>query len=629
MRKLSNFTTLMAIMLIAACGGGDGFVDTSGGGNTGTNPDAPVAAAVTVVTSSPSLPSDAGQKVTISAIVRDANNVAVKGVSVILSSDSGILTVASPVTDDSGVVTATLTAGSDPSNRTIMVTAEASGVTDTVAVDVQGTRLSVAGPTALALGDNGVFSIVLVDAGGNGISGVDVNLSSSAGNTLSSPTVTTSTTGQATAQLTATTGGNDTVTATALSETAVSANLSVSDDNFVITQPVSTSGQPPFEIALGVNSPITLHWDIAGVNQGNRTVTFSSTRGTLDTATSITDVITGNATNGIVSSSAGFATITASVLDPTTNLPTVSTSAVVEFVANTPTSIDVQASPLTVGTGEVSAIVATVRDVNSNLVKGQLVSFSVLDVTGGQLSTSTSVTNSQGQAFTSYTASSTTSAKDGVAVTASLQALNISNTVNLTVGQRELFISIGTGNTIFEPNSADYRKEFSVRITDAVGNGVAGVTVQVGVLSDNYYEGFWKYNTSILVDKWERTQTAGPCKDEDINRNGFLDPGEDINGSGSIEAGNVANVVPQNGSGGSFVTDAAGSGLVDLIYSQEFARWVDVTISATTGVQGTEFEQTTSFQLPISASDVEDEFTQPPGIISPYGQQATCEAPDP
>ncbi|MFQ5609945.1 MAG: Ig-like domain-containing protein, partial [Woeseiaceae bacterium] len=129
MRKRIYFTALVAMLFVAACSGsGDGFI-----GNVvvppPTTPGGTITvSAVSVLASSPSLPSDAGQELNITVVVRDENNVAVGGVTVILSSDSGTLTVTDPVTDANGIVTATINSGGDPSNRAITISADANGV---------------------------------------------------------------------------------------------------------------------------------------------------------------------------------------------------------------------------------------------------------------------------------------------------------------------------------------------------------------------------------------------------------------------------------------------------------------------------------------------------------------------
>ena len=195
------------------------------------------------------------------------------------------------------------------------------------------------------------------------------------------------------------------------------------------------------------------------------------------------------------------------------------------------------------------------------------------------------------------------------------------DSVALTVANREVFISIGTGNEIFELNSAQYRKEYAIQVTDSTGAGVAGVTVQLSILSDFYYKGFWSLP---LTGPWQQTINAG-CVDEDFNRNGVLDPMEDTNFSGQIEAGNIATVSVQGVGGGTMTTDQNGFGIVDVIYPQEFARWLDVTLEARTSVQGTEFAEPNSFTLSILADDVTDRNASPPRQTSPFGVGFACD----
>jgi hypothetical protein len=601
MTKLSYLATLLIALALAACG--DSTI--SGTSGTGAGGTGAAVAGVNVLASSPTLPSTPGQNLTISVIVRDVNNVAMEGVTVILSSDSGILTIPDPVTDASGIVFALLNAGGDRTNRAITVTADANGVFGSVTVNVIGTTLAVSGPTALPQGDSATYTVVLADSSGIGIAGQTVDVSSSNGNTLAATSLTTDTGGQAQVDVTASAAGMDTLTAMALGLTATQ-DLNVSDDNFALTAPIADD-----EIVLNTVAQVELTWTISGVPQAGQTISFSSTRGALSSFTAVTNAA-GIATVTIASTNAGPAVITAS------NSAGTSTQVQVEFVADTPNSIDVQANPFTIGPGEQSSITAVVRDASNNLVKNAVVLFDLQDVTGGQLSVASAVTDSQGRAQTFYTASSTTSANNGVIITATVQANPaINNSVALTVAQRELFLSIGTGNSIFEPNTAQYRVEFAIQVSDSQGNGVEGVTVQAGILSNSYAKGFWFYD--VLASSWVQNITAAPCADEDVNRNGVLDAGEDFNSSGRIEAGNIATVAAQNGNGGTFISDSAGFGIVDVIYPQDHARWVEVTLEANTSVQGTEFAESSNFILPINGDDVDSENENPPGLISPFG----------
>src|SRR6202035_5838670 len=93
----------------------------------------------------------------------------------------------------------------------------------------------------------------------------------------------------------------------------------------------------------------------------------------------------------------------------------------VDFIATHPSAIAVQPNPSVIDVNAQSTITAVVRDAHNNLVEGQSVAFTLSDITGGSLSRASVLTNAQGEAQTIYTASSTTSAANGVGVTASVQ----------------------------------------------------------------------------------------------------------------------------------------------------------------------------------------------------------------
>ena len=604
MKRLLSILLATVAAIAVGCSGSSNSLTGQGGQTGGTGA---AVSSITVLTSSPTLPSDGSSPVDITALVRDANNNLVEGAFVAFVATSGGLTITQNTTDANGVATATLNNAGDPSLRTITVSAQVDNVTDATTVDVVGTTLNLTGPTSMVLGGMQTFTTTILDAGNNGVPGQTVAITSSLGNTLSSNSLTTDATGSAQFMLTANVGGTDTLTATALSLTTP-LPVNISSDSFAFITPTpSIPPTPPPEVNLNVNQVLEVQWLQSAVPVADgSTVNFSTTRGTLTAASDTT--LGGIATVGIQSANAGSATITASAPGgPTTTLD-------IEFVATMPNSIAVQASPTSIAPNEQSTITAVVRDPVNNLVKGVTVDFQLNDITGGLLSVGSAVTNSQGVAQTFYNSSSTTSAQDGVIVTATVQGTLISGMAALTVAQRELFISMGTGNEIFEPNSAQYRVEFAVQVTDAAGNGVAGVSVQLSILSEFYGKGFWLVGPMTWI--YNRVIT---CVDEDVDRDGVLDAGEDFNGSGQLEAGNVATVTP-----GIFTTDSDGFGLVNVIYPQDHAFWVDVVLEARTSVQGTEFSEQSRFTLPISATDTDDINEAPPGVFSPYGVQASC-----
>lgn len=597
--------TVLCLLGLAGCGGGNSITDPDGGG--GVTPPVPVSS-ITLLASSPQLPSSGATPATITAIVRDNNNTVVEGVSVVFSADSGALTVVSSTTNADGVAEATLTTAGDPANRPINVTATTGNLTSTLVVSVTGTTLVLSGPPNVVFGDTSTYTATLRNSAGAGISGRTVDVTSSGGNTLSAATLVTNSQGEASFQLNATVAGVDTLTASALG-LSTSVDVNISNDSFAFLAPAANT-----EVGLGVDETITVEWLINGVPQAG-TVNFSSTRGTLSASSAVLDA-NGRASVTINSTNSGPAVLAAAVAGGP------STQRNIEFVASTAQKIDLQASRFTVGPGEQSTITATVRDPNDNLVKNKLVTFVLDDVTGGSISVGSQVTNSAGQAETVYTAGQSTSSVGGVKITGVVQDTpTVTNQVALTVAQREVFISIGTGNQISEPTTATYLKEFSVQVTDSQGVGVAGAEVQMSVVSKDYYKGY--YEADVINDLWVPNYQA-TCQDEDTlvpatARNGILDPGEDFNNSGNIEAGNVATVSP-----GTVITDANGFGLVRMTYAQEFGNWLLVTIQAKASVTGTEFLETQDYGLEVLRADVALNQSPPGGIDSRWGRQPTC-----
>jgi Bacterial Ig-like domain (group 1) len=618
MRRLSIIALMTAAALMAACGGGSRtIIGTPGSSTGGTGGTGSSVGAVSVITSSPQIPSDGGKLATITALVRNAQNQFVAGVAVTFTSTSGGLAVTQGTTDANGAATATLSAAGDATNRTITVTAAAGASTATVDVSVVGTKLTVTGPTSLVLNSQGTYSLALTDAGGIGIANQPVTLKSANGNTLSGTTITTDATGQKTFTLTAAKGGNDTITATALGLTSTAA-VAVSTQSFAFTAPTANA-----QVAIGTSSAVTVQWTAAGVAQTGQTVNFSATRGTLS-APSATISASGTASVTITSTTAG-----PSVILATGNGVTAQIS--VDFIATTPSTVAVQAGPSTIVTQGQSTITATVRDANNNLVEGKVVDFLITqDSTGGSLSVASSTTNAQGQASTVYTASTTTSAKDGVVVQASVQGTAVTPaTASLTVGGQTVFLSLGTGNTV-DPSfsTTQYRLTYSVQAIDNAGHGIDNVGITFVVTSLGYIKGArvwggtsWDVAPSTVHgDPFDYSlQGVDGCRNEDVNSNGILDAGEDYNVNLKLDPGLVASTDVS-----SATTANGGSASVKLIYPRDHADYVAVRLTAISTVSGTESSTSTDFWLPALAADVNTQTTAPVGPASPYGIANTC-----
>jgi hypothetical protein len=627
---------------------------------------------ITLTTSLPQILSDGSQTATLTALVKDANNNVVPGVTVAFTATSGALVVTKATTDATGSALATLSPGGDPSNRTITVTATAGGATTTIGVPVTGTTLSVSGSPTLVLNGTGTYTVAVANSAKTGISNTAVALVSSLGNTLTPASVTTASTGQASFTVTATKSGTDTVTATALGQTAT-VSIAVSAQNFAFTTPSSSATTT--NVDLGSNQTLSVVWTVNGAAQVGQVITFAATRGTLSSTTATTDAA-GTATVTISSSVAGPATVSASTA-ATASSSGITAQTSLEFISITPVSIDLQASPATIAAQGQSTLTAVVRDANNNLVEGQVVTFATVnDTTGGTLSVPSAITNAQGRAQAVYTASTTTSSTNGVVVRATVQSnQSVTTTADLTVGGLSVGLSLGTGNTITQLPAncgsagnlcTEFEVSYAVVATDSAGNAVPNVAITLTVHALDYMKGTY---TGGGTAPWVQS-IAAICPNEDASQllavpadvyDGVLEAGEDgcqanttlnlatlysYNPATPPAAPNTPNIYPavcnpdgnRNGkldpgvtavvSPGTVTTDSTGTGVFNVIYPQSIANWVTVQLIATATVSGTETNASVTFSLPILSADVVATPTPPPGYPSPYGVASSCSIPN-
>lgn len=589
-------------------------------------------ASLVLQTSNTLLNTDGSNSATITAIARDANNNFVSGAQVVFSASSGGLsitgtgTTASNITNVQGRATAVLDIAADPQNRNISVSATANDRSDTLSVAVDGTQLQVAGPESLTRGATGDYEITLLNSAGDPIAGRSVGISSDRGNTFTFSSDVTDATGRVQMSLTAQQLGDDQITVSAFEQTGDASKLvtlfdvAISDDDFNFAGIVDNQ-----ELAVGQNHTITLTWENANGPVQNSPVNLSVSRGTISTPAGTTNA-NGQTTFTINSNTAGPVTLIAST--DQTDGPTATVD--FEFVALNPQSINVQARPATVGPNGTSTVTAIVRDGANNFVKNQKIIFNLQDVTGGQLSSTVVTTDSQGRARSIYTAGNGSSGNNEVLVSASVQNANVSGDVNLTVAEQQVFISLGTGNDVLEPNQAAYRLPYVALVTDINGNPVADVDLDISVIPVAYATGCYKDADADSTTCGTRAGTTNQvgnfthivtrrCLNEDVNRNAILDAGEDLNQDGQLTPGNVATVLVADGTSEGFRSDADGTVRFDIFYPQEKANWVSVRLSAQASVAGTETTTSTELVLSGVASDFAGP-DQPPGNPSPFGE---------
>ena len=651
-RKAVRYATSgLVAFAIAACGGGGGSPGTvaggsntsggggsSSGGSTGTT--GTDVGSVSVIFSSTELKSagTSGSEVTVTALVKSSSNTAIANVPVQFSADSGALTSVDSASDKNGQAKALLGTSGDHTNRKITVTVTAGGKTATGTVDVVGTTLKVTGPSSISSGSTGDFTVSVKDSSNAPVANAAVSFSSLKGNTV---TVQTSNGGSATAPLTnsqgqvvlrmtATQAGTDTLT---FSSQGVTTTSSVTVDNKKVTLALVDGSGNPITTANTATSctKINVHYEIGGVPQTSGTVNVTSSRGQIYTDSGCTTPL---ATSSIAlgaggdaqatylkSNTAGMATVAASIPGGP------SAQSNIEFVAAlTPAAtISLQVDPAVIGTNlgssqsEKAALTAIVRDGTAfnNFVKDATVDFAIdTDASGGTLATSSVATGSDGVASTYFIAGSAATPNNGVIISAKIRGTSTSATTTLTVSKKSLFISAGTGNKLETPDDTTYRQNYTVFVTDASGNPVPGVAITATLWPTRYAKGSYSYD-DVVAKAWVQN-TVDVCANEDNNRNGILDAGEDFNGSGILEPG-----IPASVTAGA-TTDANGTAQISILYPRNRARWLEVQISIRGSVSGTEsIYQTAPYFLPVLSTDVTDKNVSPPGVTSPYGVN-TC-----
>ncbi len=240
-----------------------------------------------------------------------------------------------------------------------------------------------------------------------------------------------------------------------------------------------------------------------------------------------------------------------------------------------------------------------------------LISSPQLGSSGGTLTTA--ITDSLGQAKTTYVSSAATTAKDGVQIKAWVEDTPaVEATISLTVAKSELFVRLGTGNVLNLVGDTQYSIPYTVIVTDASGNPVS-TNVNLSVNPEQYRKGYWEVLQGATT--WSQNVQA-TCNSEDGNENGILDPGEDNNNT--LEPGNIASVPA------TVTTDGSGTFEFGVVYPREYAQWVYVRLTASTGVAGTESQHTVRFWLRIAPADIDDVDVSPPGEFSPFGTNNNC-----
>ncbi|EIJ42930.1 Ig-like domain-containing protein [Beggiatoa alba B18LD] len=572
------------------------------------------------------------------------------------SSDPGI-------TNSSGRAQARLTTQSNVDNRYITVVAtinraDGTSLKKAVPVQVVGTTLNITGESALITGSTSTYSVSVRNSAGTALSGQVLSVSSTLGNTLSFTTtqgtvrtgttieVITNSNGRADISLAAGLAGAEILTVTkpgASGITTVTKTIQISGDIIQIVPVTGTNtlctSLDSCVIPLNTNQQFSVVWNRQGVPTAGE-VTVNTSRGAVSPATLTVDGTSTCKTTPFISNcftlsanNVGSAIVKVTGVSSTTSL-----EFTVNFRAVTADRIDLQTnnSVLAANTSgnetSQAELTATVRDTNDNLVEGAVVNFVLADVTGGRLTKSSAVTDAFGKATVTYIAGSSQSAQNGVVVTANLispdttpNATNIqrTDTVNLTISQGALFVSLGTGNVMTKSTDGlRYIVPFTALVTDANGAPVNGASVTISIYPKQYSG----QKLEVISGTTFITATY-TCNNEDVNRNGLLDSAEDsrfigsssdITKNGRLDPGGVITVDKATAiSGPTSTSDDTPSGYVDfnVIYPIQYATYLSgIELTARATVSGSEGSATIIISAPCLKDDADNDIcpVQPP-----------------
>jgi hypothetical protein len=250
---------------------------------------------------------------------------------------------------------------------------------------------------------------------------------------------------------------------------------------------------------------------------------------------------------------------------------------------------------------------------------------------GGTFTTgaTTLFSDSNGIVTTAYVPSARSSPTDGVTVRVcygksdtdpNLVNCVTSKLVTLTVTSEPLGVTIGT-NELVIVNELTYIKKFVISVADSAGVAKPDVNLVVSIDLPNYRKGFYTPGQSA----WIKNETA-ICLNEDTNRNGVLESGEDKNGDGQLWPRKPDVIISLLQS----KTRADGTAEVQLTYAKDHGSWVDalITVSAS-GVSGSEGRATYLVApVPVDAASIKNVSQSPAYVISPYGIAASCANPN-
>jgi len=503
-----------------------------------SSPTNPQAARLTLSLNAFSVPNSGSTQVLATAAAIDANQNALSGIPIQLSvtdgqplaanAPSSFVIANSSQTGANGQVTGTINIGSDHSNRTVTVTATSGALTATAAFQVTGTQFTQASPvpSVVSAGQAGKVLYTLSDVNNNPMRNIPITVT---GNGVATQSGTTNLNGDFTFNFTAPNTPGE------------------------ILQFKATAG--------GVEVPVTV--TIAGGATSVPNAGTTPVSKTLNLSANVVSVNTATSSNQV----SMYA-----IFRDGSNAP----------ISNVRVLFDATGDN---GTGTIGSTDYSKTPPLNNAV----------------------LSDASGTATTTYKPGAVSSPTNGVTVracwkisdfvagetVANCPASNLLTTT-LTIVSNPVSISIGTDNTITSgPSGLTYVKKYVVLVVDSAGNPKADVQITPSVDLGGYAKGEWAYN--VGTQRWElkpqgdyftvlgsQGYSTGAlmaiCPNEDLNRNGVIDSGEDVNGNGQLDPRKSDLAITLVGA---TRTDTNGVAVLQLEYPKSLGSWVRFKITVT------------------------------------------------
>jgi Bacterial Ig-like domain (group 1) len=529
---------LMLSAFVAACGGGGGSPGNTNNG--GATPPASTVSDFILLLDKSTLPNTGAETVKLTVTAVDANNNVVSGAPVAVATDSGTVYIpTSTTTDSSGKAEGQIGIGADKSNRPVTVSVTVSGKTKQTSFQVTGTKITLTvTPAVIPPGSGATATVRVTDAASVSIPNAAVTLSGSLFG-ATQPKVVTDTNGTALVNFTAPASAGSYSAQAAVGGTFTQSTAQVGNSAVIPNAIIPAGVVPSLDVSPNVLAP-----------------------------------------NIVGSASANQSQLRFLMLN-TNNQP----------VPNVRVRFEIISSGL--GSGD-SAI-----------------------TTGG----STVYTDSAGVATSALIAGPTPSPTNGVTVRACYQATEFtvagqcaqSVQASLTIAAQALAVSIGNDN-LLQQGSGTYIKKFVITVADSAGRAVAGAPVDISLDITHYGKGLitqtptfslnaadiYRYfpepsGTPLVYPSPPPTEVGFriSCVNEDRNRNGFVDPGDNLNGS--VDSNGQPTLEPRRSDiilsyadPAVRTTNANGILQIQVEYSQRFATWLSYRIKASTNVSGSQ-----------------------------------------